>query len=100
MAISVTPPMPAEWWLRPVINAWRRGRAERRRVKPVVLQPSAASFSKRRRVARPAEGAGRAEAHVVEQDDQHVGVPAGGRSGSIGGNLVSGSLASYVVSPG
>ena len=25
VAISVVPPMPTEWWLRPVIRAWRVG---------------------------------------------------------------------------
>jgi hypothetical protein len=48
----------------------------------------------------PADPAGEgAESRVVDQDDQDVGASAGGRSGSIGGNVASGSFASYVIRP-
>ncbi len=53
-------------------------------LQPVVRQPLGG-----RRLAGAAERAGGAEAHVVEQDDQDVGRALGGRSGSMGGNLVS-----------
>ena len=46
------------------------------------------------RVARAAEGARRPEPGIVDHHDHHVGRTAGGRSASIGGNDVSGSLAS------
>ena len=49
-----------------------RGRAERRRVEAVVLQAVPGQPLSRRRRARPAEGARRGEADVVEQDDKHV----------------------------
>jgi hypothetical protein len=48
---------------------------------------------------RAAKGAGRAKSAVVDQHDEHVGGPLGGRSGTIGGYFVSGSLASKVVNP-
>jgi hypothetical protein len=46
------------------------------------------------RVDRAAKRARRGEADVVEQHDEHVGAPFGGRNGSIGANFASGSLAS------
>ena len=49
-----------------------RGRAQRRRVEAVVLEPVRREPLRGGRRARPAEGARRAEAHVVEQDHQHV----------------------------
>ena len=75
------------------------GRAERGRVKAVVAQAVRGESLEVGRVARPAECARRAEARIVEQNDETLGAPAGGRSGSIGGNFASGSLASYLTSP-
>ena len=49
-----------------------RRRAERRRVEAVVPEPVRREPLEIRRLARPAEGARRPEAGVVEQHDQHV----------------------------
>ena len=49
-----------------------RGRAERGGVEAVEFQAARREPLRRRRVARPPEGARRAEAHVVEQDDEDV----------------------------
>jgi arylsulfatase A-like enzyme len=46
-----------------------RRRAQRRRVKPRVFQAFAGEAFRRRRAARPAEGARRPEPDVIEQDD-------------------------------
>ena len=50
-----------------------RRRADRRRMEGVVADALVRDARQRRRVDRPAEGVGQAEAHVVEQDDQDVG---------------------------
>ena len=50
-----------------------RRRADRGGVELVVAQPLAGEAFGRRHVHRPAEGAGHAEAHVVHEDDEHVG---------------------------
>ena len=101
VAVSVMLPMPTEWWLRPVSSACAGRRAQRGGVEPVVPQPARGQPLRRGRAARAAERARRAEAHVVEQDDQHVRrarrAAAAARSA---GYAVSGSFASYVVSPG
>src|SRR5690242_15074059 len=57
------------------LPSWR---AERSGVKAVVLQPAGGQLFKVRSLAGSAEGAGRREAHVVEQDDQYVGCAFGG----------------------
>src|SRR4029453_2799008 len=64
---------------------------ERRRVEPVVPEPVRRKSLRRPRVDRPSERAGRPEPDFIEDDQR--------RSGSIGGKDVSGSFASYVVSP-
>ena len=94
VAISVMPPMPTAWWLRPVRHRRARRRTERGGVEAGVLQPFSSEPLGGRRLAWSSECAGRAEADVVEQDHQHVWCSLGGRSGVMGGNLVSGSLAS------
>ena len=50
-----------------------RRRTERRGVKAIVLETAGGQFVERRRLARPAKGARRAKADIVQQDDQHVG---------------------------
>ena len=79
-------------------------RAERRGVELVVAQPALRQPLERRHVDRPAEGARLAEAHVVDQHDEHVRAPwpapsprtaagpwrCGRRASVIGGSFGSG----------
>src|ERR1700730_3279251 len=93
------PPMPAEWWLRPVSSAALVG--EQRAVvwKRLYFSPAAASFS--------AFGVWQGPPKALEEPNpassiritSTLGACVGGRNCSIGGNLVSGSFASYVISP-
>src|SRR3984893_4941761 len=93
------PPMPAEWWLRPVSSAALVG--EQRAVvwKRLYFSPAAASFS--------AFGVWQGPPKALEEPNpassiritSTLGAPLGGRNCSIGGNLVSGSFASYVIRP-
>ena len=69
-------------------------RAQRGGVEPGVLQAGGGQALGRRRADGPAEGAGGPEPAVVDSTIRTFGAPAGGRSGSIGGNPESGSLAS------
>ena len=66
------PPMPTEWWLRPVSSACRVGEHSAVVWKRVYFSPSAASRSAVGVDARAAERARGAEPAVVDQDDQHV----------------------------
>ena len=54
-----------------------RGRRDRRGVELRVAQPVLGQLVQRRRVAGPAEGARRAEADVIEEDDDDIGSPLG-----------------------
>ena len=54
-----------------------RGRAQRGGVEAGELQPARCQFFRGRCLARPAKGAGRAEADVVDQDNQDVGSALG-----------------------
>ena len=67
------PPMPAEWWLRPVSSACRVG--EHRAVvwKRLYFRPPAASLSAVGVWQGPPKALRRAEAGIVDEDDQHVG---------------------------
>ena len=88
------PPMPTEWWLRPVSSAWRVGEHSAVVWKRLYFSPSAA----RRSTVGVSHGPPKAlEAPKPTSSIRTIstfGAPAGGRSGSIGGNDVSGSLAS------
>src|ERR1700745_486558 len=94
------PPMPTEWWLRPVSSAARVG--EQRAVvwNRLYFSPASASFS--------AFGVWQGPPKALEEPNpassiritSTLGAPFGGRNCSIGGNLVSESFASYVISPG
>jgi len=94
VAISVTPPIPQEWWLRPVSRACRVG--ERRAVvwNRLNFRPLAASLS--------AFGVWHGPPNALEAPNpvssrrtiRTLGAPLGGLKSSIGGNLVSGSFAS------
>ena len=88
------PPMPTAWWLRAVSSAARVG--EHRAVvwNRLNRRPLAAS--------RSAAGVWQGPPKVVDDPNpassimitRTLGAPSGGRSGSIGGKVVSGSLAS------
>ena len=54
-----------------------RGRAQRGRVEAGELQPARCQFFRGGRLAGPAKGAGRAEADVVDQDNQDIGSTLG-----------------------
>src|SRR6478752_1955643 len=89
------PPMPTVWWLRPESSAARVG--EQRAVvwKRLYFRP----FCARRSAVGVAHGPPKAlEAAKPTSSSNTIstlGAPAGGRSGSIGANDASGSLASY-----
>jgi len=99
VAISVMPPIPTAWWFRPVSSACRVG--EHRAVvwKRLYFRP----FDARRSAVGVLHGPPNALAAPKPQSSirtiSTLGAPFGGRSGWIGGNVVSGSFASYVVSP-
>ena len=86
--------MPTEWWLRPVSSACRVGEQSAVVWKRLNFSPPAASFS--------AVGVwhGPPKALVAPKPTSSIrtistlGAPFGGRRCSIGGNFVSGSLAS------
>jgi len=94
VAISVMPPMPAEWWLRPVRSAWRVG--EHRAVvwKRVYFRPPAANFSALGVWQGPPKALDEPKPASSMRMTSTLGAPPGGRSCSIGGNLLSGSFAS------
>ena len=66
MAISVMPPMPAEWWLRPVSSAWRVGEQSAVVWKRLYFRPPAASFSAFGVWQGPPKALGRAEPRIVD----------------------------------
>src|SRR6266404_311056 len=94
VAISVIPPMPAEWWLRPVSSAARVG--EQRAVvwKRLYFSPVAASFSAFGVWQGPPKALAEPNPASSIRMISTFGAPLGGRNCSIGGNLVSGSFAS------
>ena len=86
--------MPAEWWLRPVSSACRVG--EHRAVvwKRLNLRPFAASFSAFGVWHGPPKALEEPKPASSMRMTSTLGAPLGGRSCSMGGNLVSGSFAS------
>jgi hypothetical protein len=94
VAISVMPPIPTEWWLRPVRSAWRVGEHSAVVWKRLYFNPFAAS--------RSATGVEQGPPNALEEPKpassssmtSTFGAPAGGRSGSIGAKEVAGSFAS------
>jgi hypothetical protein len=66
------PPIPAEWWLRPVRSACRVG--EHRAVvwKRLYFWPPAAEPFRVRRLAGAAKGAGGAKTGIVNQDNEDI----------------------------
>src|SRR3954451_10780033 len=95
VAISVIPPIPTEWWLRPVSSAWRVGEHSAVVWKRLYFSPFAASRSAVGVAQGPPTALAAPNPTSSSNTTSTFGAPAGGRSGSIAGNDVSGSLASY-----
>ena len=88
------PPMPTEWWLRPVSSAWRVGEHSAVVWNRVYLRPSAARRSAVGVWHGPPKALEAPKPTSSMRTTSTLGAPDGGRSGSIGGKLVAGSLAS------
>src|SRR4051794_2362472 len=93
------PPMPTEWWLRPVSSAWRDGEHNAVVWKRVNFNPCLARRSNVGVAHGPPNALDEPKPASSSMITRTFGAPFGGRSGSIGGNAVAGSLASYVTSP-
>src|SRR6476619_4617397 len=93
------PPIPTTWWLRPLSSAARVG--EHRAVvwNRLYLRPFAARRSAVGVLHGPPNALEAAKPTSSSRTTRTFGAPSGGVTGSIGGNDVSGSLASYVVRP-
>src|SRR5215470_16537355 len=91
--------MPQEWWLRPVSNAARVGEQSAVVWKRLYLSPPAASFSRFGVWQGPPKALFEPNPASSIRISSTLGAPLGGRNCSIGGNFVSGSFASYVISP-
>src|SRR5215204_2163461 len=94
------PPMPTMWWLRPLSSAARVGEHSAVVWKRLYLSPPAARRSAFGVSIAPPKALAAPKPTSSIRTTSTLGAPAGGRSGSIGGNDVSGSFASYVVSVG
>src|SRR6186713_3295524 len=92
-------PIPTVWWLRPVSKAARVGAQSAVVWKRLYLRP----FPARRSAVGVAQGPPNAleapNPTSSSSTTSTLGAPAGGRRGSIGGNVASGSLASRGSSP-
>src|ERR1700737_1486339 len=92
VAISVMPPMPAEWWLRPVSSAARVG--EQRAVvwKRLYFSPAAASFSAFGVWQGPPKALAEPNPASSIRMSRTWGAPFGGRNSSLAGSRVAGFL--------
>src|SRR3954452_6185656 len=86
--------MPTVWWLRPVRSAWRVGAHSAVVWKRLNFRPSAARRSAVGVAHGPPKALEAAKPTSSSRTTRTLGAPAGGRSGSIGGNVAAGSLAS------
>src|SRR3954471_14455014 len=93
------PPMPTEWWLRPVSSAWRDGEHNAVVWKRVNFNPCLARRSNVGVWHGPPNALDEPNPASSSSTTSTFGAPAGGRSGTIGGYAVAGSFASYVVRP-
>src|SRR5439155_27200099 len=85
--------------LRPVRNAARVGEQSAVVWKRLYRRPSAANFSAFGVWHGPPNTLEAPKPTSSSKINSTFGAPVGGRNGVIGGNFVSGSFASYVVSP-
>jgi hypothetical protein len=99
VAISVMPPIPTAWWLRPVRSACRVGEQSAVVWKRLYLSPFAASFSNAGVWRGPPNADDDPKPASSSRISSTFGAPAGGRRGSICGKVESGSFASYLISP-
>ena len=91
--------MPTEWWLRPVSSAARVGEQSAVVWKRVKRRPPRASRSKLGVWQGPPNALEAPNPASSIRINSTLGAPFGGRSGPMGGNLASGSLASYATGP-
>src|SRR3954464_9578952 len=91
--------MPTVWWLRPVRSAWRVGAHSAVVWKRLNFSPSAARRSAVGVAHGPPKALEAAKPTSSSSTTSTLGARAGGRSGSIGGNVAAGSLASIGRSP-
>src|SRR3954466_15009709 len=91
--------MPTVWWLRPVRSAWRVGAHSAVVWKRLNFSPSAARRSAVGVAHGPPKALDAAKPTSSSSTTSTLGAPSGGRSGSIGGNVAAGSLASIGRSP-
>src|SRR3954454_1099557 len=94
------PPMPTVWWLRPLSSAARVGEHNAVVWKRLNFRPPAARRSAFGVAHGPPNALDDPKPASSISTTSTLGAPAGGRSSRMGGNEVSGSLASYVTSPG
>ena len=94
VASSVITPMPTAWWLRPVSKAARVGAHSAVVWNRVYFRPWAASRSAVGVLMGPPKALAAPNPTSSSSTTSTLGAPAGGRSDSIGGKLVAGSLAS------
>jgi hypothetical protein len=87
-------PIPTEWWLRPVSKAARVGAHSAVVWKRLYFRPFPASRSAVGVAHGPPNALDAAKPTSSSKTTSTLGAPAGGCSGSIGGNDASGSLAS------
>jgi hypothetical protein len=99
VAISVIPPIPTAWWLRPVSRACRVGEHSAVVWKRVNFKPPAANRSAVGMRIGPPKALEEPKPTSSRRTTSTFGAPAGGRSGAMGGNVASGSLASYGTAP-
>src|SRR5689334_12891359 len=92
-------PIPTEWWLRPLSKAARVGAHRAVVWKRLYFRPFPASRSAVGVAHGPPNALEAAKPTSSRRTTSTFGAPAGGRSGSIGGNAASGSLASSGSSP-
>ena len=87
-------PIPTEWWLRPVSSADRVGAHSAVVWKRLYFRPFPASRSAVGVAHGPPNALDAAKPTSSSKMTSTLGAPAGGCSGSIGGNVASGSFAS------
>ena len=92
-------PIPTEWWLRPLSSAARVGAHSAVVWNRLYVSPPAASRSAVGVWHGPPNALDAPKPTSSSRTTSTFGAPSGGSSGSIGGKAVSGSFASYVVSP-